>query len=864
MRIFLFLLLLSLPHIVLSFTEIPGNLRGIVINKHSIRPIRGARIKLIPFYQKNTTTMPTREYISGESGEFVLEDIKPGLYNIECSAFGYKTTRMVGIQIREGQTRLAYFKLESGLGAEIVEMYTYASLEAKGNRKIETGVGAREAIDDVLVTAYIITAKEIEDRGYVGLNELLLDVPEFEIQDRHSEYYNSVSSRGIYGNEKLLILVNGVRYSSMVGEKYAILENYNIQHAQRVEVILGPASALYGADAYMGVVNIITKDGNEEKCLSITNSYGLYNTTNNGFYIGEGNNRLNFSMSGGIYYSDEANLNELYPNDFEWYNNNYLTNGQVRISPSSSQTKTLPIKPFDMSRFSYFIEGRLQYKKWSLAILHNQEQHASSVSAQPEFSPYWRDVRHGTSLTGVNLEHHYIPKSGSKKWSLKTLLNGSFMFVTPNSKFVDAYSNYRNAYQLSSDLGIRLTETFQYKFNENHRLIAGLTAQHSVALSKTSDLPNRHEIVVPFDKIDPVEEDIYYLGTNHLNGDGKSLKIYQNLYYIRRVIASGFVEYHTKIQNKLLITLGARFDQFWDYNRYSKPETVHHYYSVNPRIGLVYKPINAFNIKFFYGEGYLQPSPQLKYNHFGTFFPVVNNKGQYSHIEGDIWRIPNEELLPEKVRTTEISAKFAKGDFVIAMNSYFNFIQNSTKIETNYDTPIFKGIPVVGTEKIVNTKEPIITYGSTLRLGYKMAWGTEGQIGFKLNSSYTYADGIIQKMDYIPYTAKHTVKTNILFWFHALTVNNSIIYRSMSYSNSLTDANGNTWQIGSPAYAIWNLSLRYRLLKKKKMKVALFFKVNNLLNSRYYHLTKGSSISLPLSPQDPIRFVGGVTMKLGI
>lgn len=80
----------------------------------------------------------------------------------------------------------------------------------------------------------MVTAEEIEQQGYMGINELLRDIPEIEIQDRYaSQDYNSVSARGVHGNEKVLILIDGIRYSSMVNSKYALLENYNIRYAEQ-------------------------------------------------------------------------------------------------------------------------------------------------------------------------------------------------------------------------------------------------------------------------------------------------------------------------------------------------------------------------------------------------------------------------------------------------------------------------------------------------------------------------------------------------------------------------------------------------------------------------------------------------------
>lgn len=862
MKYICLIVILLLTQTTFAWTELGGNIRGLVTNNESGQPIRGATVTLVSFQGKKT---PVKAF-SQDAGQFIFADIQPGLYNLECTAFGFKTTRIVGLQVREDQTKLAYFKLVRGPAAEINEIYTYAALEAKQKAATATGSTSNESIEDAPATIYIVTSEDIEDAGYMGLNELLLDIPEIEIQERFTpEDYNTVSSRGIQGNEKLLILVDGVRYNSMTSTKMAFLENFNIRHADRVEVVLGPASALYGADAYIGVVNIITKKGIDAKGFNLTTSYGLFNTTGNSFQFGVGNDKLSFSMMGGFYYSDGPNLNEIYPNDFRWYNNNYLNNGQILNSPfdPTGSTQQLPIESFDLSRFSYFVDAKIRYKKLTVGIFHNQEQHSSSVGAQARYSPYWKQTRFGTSLSGLNISHIYQPKK-SNKWSLSTLFNATILLTPLNSKFINTFSNYQNAFKAGTDSGIRLTETFNYKFNKIHKIAVGVTFQHSMTLPKTSDIPNQpSRFFLPFRPVDVVEGDIYYLGTNFEDVDGNSLKVYQDLYYLRRIIAAAFAEYRINIKDKLLITLGVRFDQIFDISEYSPQKTLRSYGSLSPRVGLVYKPANNFNIKLFVGRGFLQPPPQRKYDHFGTFSPIQDVNGNYTGIEGGFWRLPNEDLRPETINNGELAFKYIKGDLSIAANGYFNVIGSTIKFETDFNNPIFKGIPLSAAERAVNREELVLTYGGTFRIDYKIVLGAKEQVKLKMHASYTYTDGQIDELEYLPFTAQHTIKGGLLFRLYNFSLNNSIIYRSESYNNGSFDIDGNFFQKGNPAFVVWNAFARYKIFKNKKVNFDVFVKVNNVLNSRYYHTTDNSTIGLGASPQDPIRFVGGINVGFG-
>jgi iron complex outermembrane receptor protein len=848
-----------------AWTEFTGNIRGIVTNLESGQIIRGATIHLVPFDDQQEAIRPIMKAFSQDVGEFLFKNVPPGLYNLECKAFGFKTTRLVGVQIREDRTKLAYFKLSRGLSADIDEVYTYASLEAQQKATTQTSTATEESLGDAPATIYVVSAEDIEDRGYMSLDEVLQDIPEMEIQRRHStKEFNTFSARGIANNNRLLILVDGHRFNSMVSSQYTIGENYNIRYAKRIEVIIGPASALYGADAFMGVVNIITKSGNESKGVSLTSSYGLYNTTHNAFQLGVGNETISFSLTGGFYYSDGPPLNTLYPQDFEWYNDNYLNKGELRSSPSTpNQTVSIPIRPFNLDRSAYFVGANFKYKKFSLNIQGTHNRHSSATGRIGDYSPYWDDVERGNALVTFNLAQQFIPKA-SKKWSLKTELDGSLNFITGTSKTYNTFSNYQDFYQAGSDLGTRLTQSFNYIFNKNNLLTVGIFGQYAAALPPVNSLPNRpNGFNHPFAPIDAVAQDLYYPGTDHTDSDGNSLKIYRSLYYLERLMAGAFAEYRLNIKNKFILTVGARYDQVQDRELHRSNAGRATYFSVSPRIGMVYKPTKNWNFKLFYGEGFLQPPPELKYDQFGSFQPVSNNSGDISHLQGDVWRVPNTNLLPEYVQSLETSTRYSKGDFSIAANLYFNRLEGWITYETRTEDASYRGIPLEVAQYATNSDKTAFAYGGTIRADYRIVGGKEEQLSIKINASYSYTDGSLEGFEELPFNARHTIKSGLLTKFKHWSWHNSFSYRSVTYNAGIENNAGEFIQASSDPFFLWNSFLRYRFLKKEKWQLSAFAKVTNVLNSRYYNVTDNTVISMGRSPQDPIRFVLGISMNFG-
>lgn len=853
------LLMLTLP--AKAWTELSGNIRGIITNQESGQVVRGATLRLIPFNGgKSTNVVKT---FSQDEGEYIFTNVTPGLYNIECNAFGYKTMRLVGLQIREDRTKLAYFKLQRGPAAEIQEVFTYASIEAQQQIKTQTTAATAEALGTAPATVYSIKAEEIELRGYNSLDELLLDVPEFQIQRYFSgKEGNMVSARGAFGNDKLLILVNGHRYNSMSSSKYSIFENYNVRYAERVDIIIGPASALYGADAYMGVINIITKKGNKIKGASVSTEYGLYNTTQTSFEAGWGSKEMSFGVQGSYFQTDGPPLNQLYPSEMHWFNNYYSQTGEVLTSPIlNNSTTVLPIRPFSFRRRATHGALDFRYKDFSASLNFNLETHSSSSGIRPEYSPYWDKSLLGTTLVSLNAQQRYFKKS--KTLSGKTDFTLSLYFMNVHSEYINTFSGYKDAYKAATDGGARFTQTFTYRIHKNHNITAGLYGQFSNVLPQTSDLPTRPQnIFTPIVPINTVEYDYYYLGTNVVNKDGQSLKIYQNFYYIRRLNAGSFLEYKGTINDKLFLTAGLRYDHIFDIGIYQTPNTFNHYNAISPRVGIVYKPMKELVAKAYVGRGFLQPPPERKYEHFGVFSPVTNNAGQITHIEGGFWRLPNPDLKPESTNTVETAIRYSKGDFLVSANGYINSIYGSRALDVESSDSIrFLGIPIPIVERAINSTNPILTYGATLVGAYRTTWGAEEQYQLRLNASYSYANGSSKGLMHIPYTAQHMAKLGLLLKVHHFSWYNSLSYRTDTYGQP--DPSTENLQYVAPQYFLWNIFMRYRLINKDKFQLSVFAKVRNVLDTRYYNVTENRVASLGASPQDPITITGGITVNFG-
>ncbi len=121
--------------------------------------------------------------------------------------------------------------------------------------------GTAKSISRSAAVTTVITAEQIATMGATELHEVLETVPGLHatIQPVTNDY--SYTLRGIRNdtNSEVLMMLNGTRFSTPQQGTHMAGMIVPVENIQRIEVIRGPGSALYGADAFAGVINIVTK-----------------------------------------------------------------------------------------------------------------------------------------------------------------------------------------------------------------------------------------------------------------------------------------------------------------------------------------------------------------------------------------------------------------------------------------------------------------------------------------------------------------------------------------------------------------------------------------------------------------------------
>ncbi|MBI5605353.1 MAG: TonB-dependent receptor [Deltaproteobacteria bacterium] len=159
----------------------------------------------------------------------------------------------------------------------------------------------------------IVTADQIKKFGYRTLAGILNSLRGFFITNDRNYSYAGVRGFGRLGdyNSRILLLIDGHRVNDNIYDQAFLGNDFplDIDLIDRVEIIRGPSSSLYGANAFFAVVNVITRRGKAMKALEVSGEAASYNTFKTRLSYGnQFNNKLDMLLSGTAYDSKGQRL----------------------------------------------------------------------------------------------------------------------------------------------------------------------------------------------------------------------------------------------------------------------------------------------------------------------------------------------------------------------------------------------------------------------------------------------------------------------------------------------------------------------------------------------------------------------------
>lgn len=144
------------------------------------------------------------------------------------------------------------------------ELFSIEDLSKEGlddEYKVSGATRFLQDADELAVRTIVVTRDEIQRNGYITLVDVLKTLPGFRTSQPGSAMMGETFlMRGLIGNLYTKILINGMPIQPSGTRGMPLGANLPVQNAERIEIILGAASSVYGSDAMAGVINIVTGD----------------------------------------------------------------------------------------------------------------------------------------------------------------------------------------------------------------------------------------------------------------------------------------------------------------------------------------------------------------------------------------------------------------------------------------------------------------------------------------------------------------------------------------------------------------------------------------------------------------------------
>ena len=456
------------------------------------------------------------------------------------------------------------------------------SLEDLMNIKVTTASGYQQTTSEAPSTITVITAQQIAERGYEQLEDALRDIPGIDMIHINGYAPTLIYFRGMYGAENLraLLMIDGVVENNILGSNDFAGPAYSLHNAERIEIIWGPVSALYGANAFGGVINIISKKGGDINGLHAEYGAGSFNTSFEKLSVGTRKSNVEFAVAGTLYSTDGPKFVNRDPQYSGAYvDRAYSLNGSLAFYGKKSKT-TVCFRTYKTPM------GWGTYSNSPTVYLGLPSQ---GYGNQGVVGVIQRDIRGEKSglddsfLRTIYLEHESKPSeklnySGRLIYRETGNADDSYIYITvTGTKLIRL---------LIADFSYRVAGEFTANYTPaaNHRISAGI--QYYVDNVETGARKSTIDITTPYfiDGRDTVTN----LHSTFL----------PRVYDIRKNFGSHLQYiYNSKFLRKTDFTIGARYD----HNSYFGD-------AVSPRLAIVNQPSNDLTLKFQFGTAFRAPT----------------------------------------------------------------------------------------------------------------------------------------------------------------------------------------------------------------------------------------------------------------
>lgn len=515
----------------------------------------------------------------------------------------------------------------------------------------------------------VVDAQTFIDGGIQNLGEALGMLPGIQVQINQMGY-TMTTVRGFknpnaYLSDKIKILIDGVAINNAVSGTTSFYMDFPMQLIEKIEVLRGPASTVYGAGAFYATVNVITKlgsDKDENQVFVGAGNYGYrtiggnINTTSGDWKIG----------SDGYYQTNDKSL--------------YFENRKGAVDQHDTQEGmrdlSLGFKATNgglefLARFKRNVsENFYSFENMLNPIPEKGEEHINTYFfTQLAYKHNYHDYEFETK---ANFSHRELDTSANL-YSVREI-SGAFNDVGIDMQDGSFY------YEKSAEQNYELESNVRLPEIASNDISLGIGVQYT-AVRKDEFYSSVEDAIInsadPLDlkndtRFDYQKEDESAFWTSYANGETGHLLDGGNT--VTRTNAYAFAQDLISVSDSVDLILGLRLDNYSDYGT-----------QLSKRVGIVYRANDELIFKLLYGSAFRVP----------TFIEAYQN----GHIN---FRAGDENIVPEETNTYEAVAIYSPNfNNKFSLNVFYSELNNVIDLEEfpgtdpgyqNYNSRLSRGV----------------------------------------------------------------------------------------------------------------------------------------------------------------------------
>ncbi|MCB9097244.1 MAG: TonB-dependent receptor [Arcobacter sp.] len=263
--------------------------------------------------------------------------------------------------------------MQKKLSISLVASFLLATTNLFSAQNLETitvtsATKTTQSIKDVTSNVDVITAQEIEERKFTTVVEALNTLPGISfVSNGGMGNTSSVFLRGM-DSKRILVLIDGVKYQDPSNTSGAAFSHLMISDIERIEVIKGAQSSVWGADASAGVINIITKEAKNGVHVNFNSEFGSFQTKKYGMSVSNKTDKYSVKLSADRILTDGFSSQTPFGDRVDDYEKDGYRNTTVNLKGSYNITDE------DSINLSYHhINSFVEYDDWNApnANLHS-------------------------------------------------------------------------------------------------------------------------------------------------------------------------------------------------------------------------------------------------------------------------------------------------------------------------------------------------------------------------------------------------------------------------------------------------------------------------------------------------------------